>query len=677
MQPLARFAMFLGTIAFISWLYPTSTQFKYQFEVGKPWIYEDLISPTDFPIYKTEAQIAEEEQEIVDQMHPFYKRDTTIEIRAIRVANSNLKRLLVDTTLELKLSDRDEILENLAAVYSNGIVQLDAIHTEFDLDDVLFVLHNQTSYRRKVSEFYTLKSAFDEIIPPDIANRRKLIKVFENILIPNIQYDQSTTELQEKDNLSTIQVTEGGVQLGQKIIEKGAIVDKRTNRILESMKRSYGEQLGKNYDSRLVYLGYLIITMVIMTLLWIYLKQFQPGVIANTRKLVFVLLLISLFAYLTYYALSVNLPSIYLVPYCVIPIILRTFFGNRLAFFVSVIVLLLVAFITPYGKEFFFLHIGACLVSILANVNAYYWSRFFLATFYIFIAYAISYIGISLVQEGDFQSINYNELGWFGVNVILTLLAYPLIPIFEKLFGFVSDITLVELGDVNKPLLKELQLEAPGTFQHSVQVGNLAEAAANEIKVNPLLVKVASLYHDIGKIKNPLYYIENQNTNFNPHENVSYEESAEIIIDHVIAGIEMAKKNRLPDLLIDFIRTHHGTTRVEYFYRKYKEEHPDDEVDDSKFRYPGPLPYSKETAIVMMADSVEASCKSLQNPSGDDISDLVDKVIKQKMDDGQFSNSDLTFKEIDQIKRVFKKMLKSIYHIRIAYPETKKVVAAE
>jgi len=672
MQPLARFAMFLGTIAFISWLYPTSTQFKYQFEVGKPWIYEDLISPTDFPIYKTQDQINSEQEEIISQMHPFYKKDTTVEIKAERIAKSNLNRLLADTTLQLKLSDRDEILQNLAEVYHIGIVQLDALHTEFGLDDILFVLHNQTSYRRKVSEFYTLKSAFDEIIPPDISHRPQLIKVFENILVPNIQYDQSTTELQEKDNLSTIQLTEGGVQLGQKIIEKGAIVDKRTNRILESMKRSYGEQLGKNYDSRLVYLGYLIITALIMSLLWVYLKQFQPGVTSNTRKLVFVLLLISLFAYLTYYALSVNLPSIYLVPYCVIPIILRTFFGNRLAFFVSVIVLLLVLFITPYGKEFFFLHIGACLVSILANVNAYYWSRFFLASFYIFVAYAISYLGISLVQEGDFNSINYTEIGWFGINVILTLLAYPLIPIFEKLFGFVSDITLVELGDVNKPLLKELQLEAPGTFQHSVQVGNLAEAAANEIKVNPLLVKVASLYHDVGKVKNPLYYIENQNTDFNPHENLSYEESAEIIIDHVIAGIEMAKKNRLPDLLIDFIRTHHGTTRVEYFYRKYKEEHPDEEVDETKFKYPGPLPYSKETAIVMMADSVEASCKSLQNPSGDDISDLVDKVIKHKMDEGQFSNSDLTFKEIDQIKRVFKKMLKSIYHIRIAYPEKKK-----
>ncbi len=669
LQDLIKLVLFGATIAFVSFLFPRSAQFKYQFELNKPWIYEDLLSPIDFPIYKTEKQLEDERDKVLDQLHPFYKEDTSIYKTIRPQARRALGPLIRDTLMTL--SERDEILQNLGVVYVTGILQLDAAHVDYELNRILNLKEEDATFRRRISEFYTLKTAFDEICPPNLENRKEIISAIENLVRPNIVYDALTTQKQRDAELDQIQETEGGILEGQQIIAKGAIVDQNKFQMLESLKRSFGDQLGKNYNAWYVYAGYVAITALLFLILWIFLARFEPDILNNTRKLSFILIIIAVILYLTYYAAKTNLPSIYLVPYCIVPIILRTFFGNRVALYTQILILFLVGFITPYGKEYIFIHMAASLISILANVNAYYWSRFFLATFYIFLVYAVGYLGISLIQEGNFESINYRNLGWLGVNVFLTLLAYPLIPIFEKLFGFISDISLVELGDVNKPVLKELQLEAPGTFQHSLQVGNLAEAAANEIGANGLLVKTAALYHDIGKLKDPIFFIENQNADFNPHDDLEPEESAEIIINHVIDGIEMAKKEGLPDELIDFIRTHHGTSKVEYFYKKFAEK-TSEEIAFKKaedFTYPGPLPYSKETAILMIADTVEAASRSLRNPTSEDINDLVDRLVKDKMDKGQFLNCDLTFKEINLVKRVFKKMLKSIHHIRVSYTD--------
>jgi len=668
LQSVSRILLFVGAGLLISWLFPQSQQFKYEYNVGKLWEYDDLYADFDYAIRKLPKEIEAEKKQIKSQLYPFYTKSDDIKENVISKAKNGIEQLMLDTSV-LKFGNRNDLIEQLNEIYLDGILDNSK---NLDLDANLWLLTgNNNSTLSKVNEFYTVRSALDVIINEDIPLKNELLLLFDNILEPNITYNEQATEKQLNQELESITSFEGKVQKGQKIISKGELVDEQKFKQIESLKENRSQQLG-TFNGNTVYLGYIVIITLMLVLFWIYLKQFHNDVFQNTRKLTFVLSMVIAALYFVYLALSLGSPSMYIMPFCALTIILQTYFGNRLAFYTTIIALFLASIISPYGKEFILVHFIACLVSILANVNAYYWSRFFLAILYIFIAYVVSYFGLSLYLEGSFKNINYDEFMWIGLSVILTLLAYPLIPIFEKIFGFISDISLIELSDVNKPLLKKLQLEAPGTFQHSVQVANLAEAAASEIKVNPLLVKVAALYHDIGKIKNPLFFIENQNTSFNPHDNLNFDESAKIIINHVIDGIEIAKSYRLPNILIDFIRTHHGTSKTEYFYRKFKEQNPEIEVDEAQFRYQGPLPYSKETAILMMADMVEAASRSIKNPTEEAIDELIEKLIRGKMDDDQFVNSDITFKEIKQVKRVFKKMLKSIYHVRIAYPENQK-----
>lgn len=664
----SRLILFIGAGLLISWLFPQFQQFKYEYNIGKLWEYEDLYSDYDYAIRKSSKEIDAEKEQIKNQLYPFYTKTKSVKESVISKAKNGIEQLMLDTSV-LKFGDRNDLIERLNEIYTGGII--DNSQT-LNLDDNLWLLtDSNNSTLSKANEFYTVRSALDALINEDIPLKNELLLLFDSILEPDIIYNEQATKKQLTQELESITPFEGMVQKGQKIISKGELVDEQKFKQIESLKENRSKQLG-TFNGNTVYLGFIIIISIMLLLFWIYLYQFHNDVFQNIRKLTFVLSLVIAILYFVYLAINLNWPSMYIIPFCALTIILQTYFGNRLAFYTTIITLLLASVISPFGKEFILIHFIACLVSILANVNAYYWSKFFLAILYIFIAYVASYFGLSLYLEGSFKNINYDEFMWIGLNVILTLLAYPLIPIFEKVFGFISDISLIELSDVNKPLLKKLQLEAPGTFQHSVQVANLAEAAASEIKVNPLLVKVAALYHDIGKIKNPLFFIENQNTNFNPHNNLNYDESAKIIINHVIDGIEIAKSYRLPNVIIDFIRTHHGTSKTQYFYHKFKEQNPDIEVDEAQFRYQGPLPFSKETAILMMADTVEAASRSIKNPTETAIDELIEKLIRGKMDDDQFVNSDITFKEIKQVKRVFKKMLKSIYHVRIAYPENPK-----
>lgn len=668
LQSVSRVLLFIVAGLLISWLFPQFQQFKYEYNVDKLWEYDDLYSDYDYAIRKLPKEIEAEKNKVKEQLYPFYIQDNKIKENVINKAKDGIEQLMLDTPV-LKFGDRNYLVDRLNEIYTGGIIE-NSQNLNFD-DNLRLLTSKNNSILVKVDEFYTVRSALDAIINENIPLKNELILLFDGILEPNIIYNEKATEAQLDQELESVTAFEGMVQKGQKIISKGELVDEQKYKQIESLKENRSKQLGSTNGST-IYLGYLIIITLMLALFWVYLKQFHNNVFQNTRKLAFVLSMVIAALYFVYMAINLDWPSMYIIPFCALTIILQTYFGNRLAFYTTIIALLLASIISPFGKEFILVHFIACLVSILANVNAYYWSKFFLAILYIFIAYVISYFGLSLYLEGSFKDVNYDEFMWIGLNVTLTLLAYPLIPIFEKIFGFISDISLIELSDVNKPLLKKLQLEAPGTFQHSVQVANLAEAAASEIKVNPLLVKVAALYHDIGKIKNPLFFIENQNTNFNPHDNLHYDESAKIIINHTIDGIEIAKLYRLPNIIIDFIRTHHGTSKTEYFYRKFKEQNPDIEIDEAQFRYPGPLPYSKETAILMMADTVEAASRSIKNPTENAIEELIEKLIRGKMDDDQFVNSDITFKEIKKVKRVFKKMLKSIYHVRIAYPESQK-----
>lgn len=691
-QIIIRYLVVLLTIVVISSLYPRN-RFNYDFDLNKPWKYENLYSPFTFTIQKSTDSIVNEERRALSDFHPYYSFDESVLQQVITdflpqygVAFQAAK---ADSLSTLTAKDSIEYIEKIATplletIYEAGIVENAGQDKNNPANKQLIrLVRNNRAAVLEIGELYNVLTACTAIreymkILPD-SNAYFMTPILCESLLVNVTYDEEITNKLKTDLLNTISLTSGVVQQNQVIIAQGAIITPERYQVLMSLKNAY--ESGKLKDTQIYavdkYLtdaGYFIITLLVLGIFILFMQIFEQKAFSSTRKLVFILVSIGLFLYLVAFAVStkqLNVPSLslYVLPFALVPIIVKTFFGSRMAIYTHIVIILLSGFIVPLGFEFLFLHFLAGMVAIIANVRTQYWSHFFISTAYIFIAYSIGFLGVSFLQESTLANVKWATYGWLAVNAFLTLLAYPLIPIFEKLFGFVSDITLVELGDLNRPLLKRLSTRAPGTFWHSLQVANLAEAAATEINANALLCKVGALYHDIGKMHRAAYFIENQKTDVNPHDDLPYEESARIIIEHTILGIEMAKKYGLPTIIIDFIRTHHGKTRTEYFYQKYVKEHPKEEVDDKTFRYPGPLPYSKETAIVMMADSVEAASKSLKNPNEEDINRLVDNIIEGKIKQNQFVNCDLSFKDITIIKKVLKKRLRSFYHIRISYPE--------
>jgi len=459
---------------------------------------------------------------------------------------------------------------------------------------------------------------------------------------------------------------------GDIIISRNQLVKSSNAQIL---KEYYAPQMSESSffsSDRLIYfLGYFLLTALIIGALLVFAQKYFPDIFDKTSGVLFLLLWPVLFSLLVFLVNQNETISPYLIPFCLAPIIVYNFYDGRLALLVHIVVILIASFLSGLGYEFTFLQILAGIVTVLIISETRYWNKFFQSILAILATYIIGYLGLALINSGSLDRPEYNVFGWLAINTLLLLLAYPFIPIIEKIFGFTSSITLAELSDMNKPLLKELSLKAPGTLQHSLQVANLGEAAAERIGANSLLVKTAALYHDIGKLKQSHYFIENSKGE-NHHDSISNFESAEIIINHVIEGEAMAKKARLPRLISDMIKTHHGTTRVEYFYRKQLNDEPNREFDESIFRYPGPKPSTKEQTILMLADSIEAAAKSLKSPTGQDIDALVDKIVDYKIDEGQLSDSTLSFNELEACKDVFKSLLRSIYHVRIEYPEEKK-----
>lgn len=679
-QDIMRYFIILLSVLVISWFFPKSGIFKYEFEVGKPWKYETLLAPFDFGIQKTAEELKDEKDRILKDFAPYYVRDMEVVQRRKQQfvkAVSDAYMAAYDTIPLINLKDSTRNirfgLQVLDEIYEKGVIQVPENHQQEGQRFSLMGGNNIVEIKR-LNELLTLKQAFG-IVRRDLKNTTGIFvgiigTPLENAVGYNITYSDSLTQKFRSQLIEDISFTRGLVQDQEEIIRTGAIVTEEKYRILSSFKLEYERRIIGAKKSQLIFLGNVILTSLVLIILTFFILTFSPKVYESNRKMLFIFMLITGMVVLVSSLVQTDLPILYAIPFCILPIILRTFFGARLALHVHIALVLLSSFIVPMGVEYAFLQILAGMVAIFTNIKAYNWTQFFVANVFILLTYDVGYFAISIIQEGALQNINWLNFGWLALNVLLLFLAYPLIPFFERIFGFVSEITLIELSDINKPLLKDLSIKAPGTFQHSLQVANLAEAAAFEIGANTLLVKVGALYHDIGKMEKPGYFIENQKHDTNPHDDLSAEESAAIIVRHVTKGVEMAKKQKLPDILIDFIRTHHGTSRTEYFYRQYKKQHPDEEIKDDLFRYPGPLPYSKETALVMMADVVEAASRSLKNPTDQDINKLVEKLIHHKIEENQFINSNITFKEITTTKKVLKKMLHSIYHVRVAYPES-------
>jgi cyclic-di-AMP phosphodiesterase PgpH len=434
------------------------------------------------------------------------------------------------------------------------------------------------------------------------------------------------------------------------------------------MKKEYELQLGSSSKYFNILLGQIVLVCISFIVLFLFLLSFRNDILADNKKVLMILLNIFFMVLITSMVIHTDVKYLYLVPLCIIPVIIRAFFDTRLALFVYIVTIIIIGFLVPNSFEFVFLQLISGIIAIISVVNLRKRSQFFLTTVLVFITYSATYTGTTLMQEGSLSEIDTTNFIWFAGSSLMILFAYPLIFIFEKLFGFITDVSLMELSDINSRLLREMSTKAPATLQHSMQVANLAEEAIYEIGGNTLLTRAGALYHDVGKMDMPLYFIENQGTGINPHEELTSEESASIIISHVIKGIELAKKHNLPERIIDFIRTHHGTRRTQYFYTQFIKNNPEEVIDESKFRYRGPIPFSKETAVLMMADSVEAVSRTLKNPDEESIHAMVEKVINTQIEQQQFVNADITFSDITHIKKIFTKKLMNIFHIRIEYP---------
>jgi len=655
----------------IVFFFPKGGQFKYEFQKGKPWQYENLYAPFDFSLSKSKAEISAEEQQIKSSRVAYFQYDTAVAEKVYKGFNENFATVFSSddynsAQLKTLYQAGNQILEVL---YENGIVNKGISKNQ---EHQIYLVKNNEARAISANTLYRVQDV--ERVVSETLRKRGLItfkaafqELFFNLTVPNVSYDENLSVKALNDELSKISYTRGTIDEGKLIIARGAVVEAENLKVLNSLKGEFESELWTAKSQYFILFGYAVLVALVLMMLLLFLKKYRPKIYANNTKVTFIFFNVLLMVFITTVVVKYDEAYVFVVPLCILPLLLKTFFDARLGLFVHVLTVLILGFVVPNSFEYIFLQIIAGIVTILTVSELYKRANLFISVGQITLIYIIGYLAFHIIHEGNLENIIWFTLGLFLLNGMITLFVQPLIYVYEKVFGLVSDVSLLELSDTNSKLLKELSNKAPGTFHHSLQVSNLAEAAANEIGANAMLVRVGALYHDIGKMINPTYFTENQITNVNPHDELSPKDSAKIILNHVIGGIELARKNNLPDRVIDFIRSHHGTTLVYYFFKKQQELDPDANAND--FRYPGPTPFSKETAILMMADSVEAASKSLKNPTFLMIDEFVDKIIAGQMGANQFLNADITFKEIEAIKKIFKQKLTNIYHLRVEYPE--------
>jgi len=674
---ITKIILFLVSVVILVLVLPKEGKFKYEFTKGKPWMHDDLIAPFDFAILKSQDEIDKEKKALLNQQKPYFKSDTLLVAKIRRDLTGNFSDRWIAKYPNGKQKDKERnlklTLQLFDTIMQKGVIeQIPAIDQEPDSYTV-YVISDNVVRERRIGSLLTVREVdpfLRKLIPSKNNYDSVLItSLVENVLVRNIKYDPETTEKEKKNLLENISPTRGMVQSGERIISRGELVTGQKYQILESLRKDYESKLGTSFKYAGILAGQIILLAVTMASLFLFLYFFRKELFAETKQIILILILILFVVIVTSLVVKFSPSFVYLIPVCLIPIIIGVFMDSRLALFTHLISIIITGFLVPNSFEYVFLQLFAGIVTVLTTVKLEHRSQFFFTSLMIFTTYSLIYTGMTLIKEGSLQDINLIYFGLFAGSAILTLFSYPVIFIFEKVFGLITNVTLLELSNTNNKLLRQLALTAPGTFQHSMQMANLAEEAIHEIGGNPLLVRTGAMYHDIGKMGEPLYFIENQTTGVNPHDELTFEESAEIIVDHVYRGIEIARKANLPEQIIDFIRTHHGTRKAEYFYVMAKKENPDEDIDAETFTYPGPEPYSKETAVLMMADTVEAASRSLKKPDEEAINNLVESAIDQQIKNRQFDNADITFRDIRKIKQIFKKKLMNIYHIRIEYPK--------
>jgi len=671
-----RVIVLIVTISAITYWLPKGGQFNYEYQQGKPWLFEDLFAPFDFAIVKSAEEIKAEKSEIISKSKLYF--DVDKEIKSNVISSFNDKLTSISETREFNKNSLEKLREfgenQLKTIYKTGILVNDKDLKKLQPETKIVLLENNVARDILFGDLYTVNSALklidENLREAELEEYESVLdEVFMSVLQQNVRYDASKTEKGIEEDLSKISRTRGFVAANTRIISKGDLVEGEELNKLNSLKAEYASKVLTKSDYLWITLGHIIKVSILVVMLMMFLYQFKNEVYDDDNKTTFVYFNVLMMVGMASLIIHYEPQLIYILPVSIVPIVLKSFFDSRLGLFTHIVIVLLIGFMAPNPFEYVFIQITAGIVTVLSVTSDHRRASMFVSVAQITMVYFVTYFGYSISQKGSFDEVDYMIFIYFAINGLLTLFSQPLIYIYEKTFKLVSDVSLLELSDTNNPLLKLLSDKAPGTFQHSLMVANLAESAADEIGANTLLIRTGALYHDVGKMNNPLYFIENQQAKVNPHDELDPKESARVIIDHVLDGVEIARKHNIPDRVIDFIRTHHGESMVYYFYRQYEETSNEALISDRAFRYPGPIPYSKETAILMMCDALEAASRSLKVYNSKSIGGLVEKIVNKQMEEGQFLNSNITLREIQIVKGVITKKLLDIYHARIEYPD--------
>jgi len=674
-----KILVFVIAIGLVSWLSPKDSIFKYEFQVGSPWKHNDLFAPFDFAILKTKDQIAQEKEKILKGFEPYFNYDNKVVQENLKLLENNFAALWISDQKKSRKRTRDSLksLKLAKSIYldveKRGIIRTDEVIEGKPPDYRIKVITDNVLHDAKIGDYFTIRSAMDfvkaKIHEHKTADSLLLINIISRALVQNVIYDKTKSETEKQELLKHISPTYGMMQKGEMIISKGELVTPEKNQILLSLKSMYETEYGYTKHKYYVLLGITLLISLLFLLEYLFLRFFKYSFFNELKYINLILSTQVLLVALAFYVFK-NYPDyVYLIPFVILPIILIAFLDHGTGIVVYLITVMLIGFFAPNSFQFFYTQFAAGLVAVFSIGKWDHRYQIARAAGLSFVTYIVVYISMLYSREGNIDGFSVHFLILTAASSVLIFLAFPIVFLYEKVFGLVTKLTLLELSNTNNTLLRNLSIQAPGTFQHSLQVSNLAAEALYEIDGDALLARTGALYHDIGKMNNPTYFVENQSSGYNPHDELSYDESAKVIIAHVLDGIEMARKANIPEQVIDFIRTHHGTRMVEYFYRLEKKNHPGLEIDSSEFRYHGPIPFSKETAVVMMADSVEAASRSITKPDEQKINDLVDNIVNALINDNQFANANITFKEISKVKKVLKKKLMDMNHVRIAYPD--------
>ena len=665
--------IFIGTVGVIVYFLPRDGKFNYQFDIDKPWKYGQLMATFDFPIYKDDQVVKKEQDSILASFQPYFQLDKSTGKEALKKLKNDYQTHLRDI---LPSSDYIRHIEKiLSEVYRAGILSTEELaRLHKDSTSAVMVIDDKLANQRSIDKLYSVKQAYAYLLTADTIHYRPNILrqcSLNEYLSPNLTYDARRTETAKEEILDNYSWANGIVLSGQKIIDRGEIVSRETYNILESLRKESIQRSESIGQKQLMLAGQILYVGIFILCFMLYLDLFRKDYYNRKGNLALLFTLIMFYCVVTAVMVTNNIFNVYIIPYAMLPVIIRVFLDSRTAFLTQVVTILICSICLRYPHEFILLQLTAGLVAIFSLRELSQRSQLFRTAILVILTYAAVYFAFELITENDLSKLNGSMYTYFVINGVLLLFTYPLLFLVEKTFGFTSNVTLVELSNINNSLLRRMSETVPGTFQHSMQVANLAAEAANRIGANSQLVRTGALYHDIGKMENPAFFTENQSS-INPHSQLSFDQSAKIIINHVNDGVKIAEKAMLPKAIIDFIRTHHGRGKAKYFYNSFKNQYPDREIDEEAFTYPGPNPFSKETAVLMMADSVEAASRSLKEHTEENIRALVDKIIDGQIADGLMRNAPLTFKDVETVKNVFVEKLKIMYHTRISYPDLKK-----